>query len=146
MLVIPGSEPGYSIICIGAVKSQFVMAETRKKPLAFPPVFLILPGGKESKERKYLEEDLGISGERKKELIRDYQKHGSDTGSPEVQVALLTERITSLSDHLGTHKKDHSSRRALLMLVGQRSALLKYLKKKSVDRYSSLCEGLGIRA
>jgi small subunit ribosomal protein S15 len=115
--------------------------------LAFPGVFLILRGGKgRKKERKYLEEDLGIGIERKKELIRDYQKHGNDTGSPEVQVALLTERITSLSEHLNTHKKDHSSRRALLMLVGQRSALLKYLKMKSTDRYSTLCEGLGIRA
>jgi len=89
---------------------------------------------------------LGIGIERKKELIRDYQKHGNDTGSPEVQVAILTERITSLSEHLNTHKKDHSSRRALLMLVGQRSALLKYLKTKSTERYSTLCEGLGIRA
>ncbi len=102
---------------------------------------------KEERKRKgVLEEALGVGSERKKELIRDYQKHGSDTGSPEVQVALLTGRITDLSDHLSTHKKDHSSRRALLMLVGQRSALLKYLKKKSTERYSTLCEGLGIRA
>ena len=89
---------------------------------------------------------MGISSERKKDLIQDYRKHDSDTGSPEVQVALLTERITTLSEHLNVHKKDHSSRRALLMLVGQRSALLKYLKNKSIDRYSALCEGLGIRA
>ena len=89
---------------------------------------------------------MGASSERKQELIRDYQKHGNDTGSPEVQVAIVTHRIASLSDHLSTHKKDHSSRRALLMLVGQRSALLKYLKKKSIERYSTLCERLGIRA
>ncbi len=88
---------------------------------------------------------MALATERKGEVIEGYRTHEEDTGSPEVQVALLTERITQLSGHLGTHKKDHSSRRALLMMVGKRSAMLKYLKGQSVDRYRDLCEKLGIR-
>lgn len=81
----------------------------------------------------------------KEELIEDYQLHGSDTGSPEVQVALLSERIKYLTEHFKTHKKDHHSRRGLLKLVGQRRRLLDYLKKRDFDRYKSLIERLGIR-
>ncbi|MBI9075159.1 MAG: 30S ribosomal protein S15 [Desulfatibacillum sp.] len=81
----------------------------------------------------------------KKDLIEQYKTHEADTGSPEVQVALLTNRITYLTEHFKTHKKDHHSRRGLLKLVGQRRRLLNYLKNKDVQRYRTLIEALGIR-
>lgn len=77
--------------------------------------------------------------------INEYRLHESDTGSPEVQVALLTERINHLTQHLKVHKKDHHSRRGLLMLVGQRRRLLDYVKKNDVERYRSLIARLGLR-
>lgn len=83
--------------------------------------------------------------EKKKELIDLYKRHEGDTGSPEVQIAILTERITYLTDHFKIHKKDHHSRRGLLKMVGQRRRLLDYLKKKDVDRYKAVIEKLGIR-
>jgi small subunit ribosomal protein S15 len=86
-----------------------------------------------------------LTPERKKEIIDQYKLHPSDSGSPEVQIALLTERITDLTEHFKVHKQDHHSRRGLLKLVGQRRNLLKYLKGKSVDRYLTLCQRLGIR-
>jgi small subunit ribosomal protein S15 len=79
------------------------------------------------------------------EIITEYGKHDSDTGSPEVQVALLTERISHLTEHLRTHKHDHHSRRGLLMLVGKRRRLLNYLKSQDVERYRSLIAALGLR-
>ena len=79
------------------------------------------------------------------EIITEFGKHDSDTGSPEVQVALLTERITHLTEHLRTHKHDHHSRRGLLMLVGKRRRLLNYLKSQDVERYRSLIAALGLR-
>ena len=82
---------------------------------------------------------------RKQELIKQYGRHEGDTGSPEVQIALLTERINSLTGHLKVHKKDHHSRRGLLKMVGQRRGLLDYLKKIDIERYRSLIERLGIR-
>ena len=88
---------------------------------------------------------MGLAPEKVKELIGSYQRHPKDTGSPEVQVALLTSRIESLTQHLQTHKKDHHSRRGLLMLVGQRRRLLEYLKREDFDRYKSLIERLGLR-
>ncbi|MFO1519327.1 MAG: 30S ribosomal protein S15 [bacterium] len=81
----------------------------------------------------------------KQEMIEKFRVHQSDTGSPEIQIALLTQRINSLTDHFKVHKKDHSSRRGLLMLVGQRRRLLDYLKRKNRDRYSRVIENLGIR-
>ena len=78
-------------------------------------------------------------------MIRKFASHESDTGSPEVQVALLTARINELTEHLRTHKKDHHSRRGLLMLVGQRRRLLNYLNRQDVDRYRSLVQELGLR-
>ncbi len=81
----------------------------------------------------------------KKEIIEKYALHQTDTGSPEVQVALLTERITYLTEHLKTHKKDHHSRRGLLMLVGRRRRLLNYVKNKDVQRYRGIIETLGLR-
>lgn len=86
-----------------------------------------------------------MTKERKQEIIAAYATHEGDTGSPEVQVALLTERINHLNEHLKTHKKDHHSRRGLLMMVGQRRGLLKYLTKIDIERYRSLIERLGLR-
>ena len=82
---------------------------------------------------------------RKQEIIAKYQTHEGDTGSPEVQVALLTERINHLTDHLKNHKKDNHSRRGLFKMVGQRRGLLKYLEKTDIERYRSLIEELGLR-
>lgn len=81
----------------------------------------------------------------KNEIIDKYRKHEKDTGSAEVQVALLSERINHLTDHFKVHKKDHHSRRGLLKLVGQRRRLLNYLKKKDLDRYRELIQSLGLR-
>lgn len=86
-----------------------------------------------------------FSKDRKTEVISSYRTHGTDTGSPEVQVALLSERITYLTDHFKTHAKDHHSRRGLLKLVGQRRRLLDYLKRKDTAKYADLIKKLGIR-
>lgn len=86
-----------------------------------------------------------LSNERKVEVIGSYRTHDTDTGSPEVQVALLSERINYLTEHFKTHAKDHHSRRGLLKLVGQRRRLLDYLKRKDGDRYAELIKRLGIR-
>ncbi len=86
-----------------------------------------------------------MTPERKREIIEDFKQHPGDTGSPEVQIALLSERITYLTEHFKFHKKDHHSRRGLLKLVGQRRQMLNYLKKKSVDRYNTVIERLGLR-
>jgi len=86
-----------------------------------------------------------LTNERKVELIGSYRTHNADTGSPEVQVALLSERINYLTEHFKTHAKDHHSRRGLLKLVGQRRRLLDYLKRKDTDRYAELIKRLGIR-
>ncbi|MFZ4857872.1 MAG: 30S ribosomal protein S15 [Desulfuromonadaceae bacterium] len=83
--------------------------------------------------------------EKKQEIINEFKKHESDTGSPEVQIAILTARITYLTEHFKTHKKDHHSRRGLLKLVGQRRRMLDYLKGKELGRYKTVIERLGIR-
>lgn len=83
--------------------------------------------------------------EQKQEIINAYKLHESDTGSPEVQIAILTERINHLTEHLKIHKKDHHSRRGLLMMVGQRRGLLNYLAKIDINRYRSIIEKLNIR-
>ena len=88
---------------------------------------------------------MSVHPERKAALVSQFKVHDKDTGSPEVQVALLSERITYLTEHFKTHKKDHHSRRGLLKLVGQRRRLLDYLKGKDATRYKKLIEGLGIR-
>lgn len=88
---------------------------------------------------------MALTKDRKSTLIEDYRHHETDTGSPEVQVAILTERITYLTEHFKTHAKDHHSRRGLLKLVGQRRRLLDYVKAKNVDRYAELIKRLGIR-
>ena len=82
---------------------------------------------------------------RKTEVIKELRKHETDTGSPEVQIGLLTERINRVSEHLKEHKKDHTSRRGLLMMVGRRSALLKYLSERYKERYKQIIDKLGIR-
>ena len=86
-----------------------------------------------------------MTPDRKKTIIENFKVHPSDTGSPEVQIALLSERITYLTEHFKTHQKDHHSRRGLLKLVGQRRQLLNYLKRKSIDRYNTVVERLGLR-
>ena len=83
--------------------------------------------------------------ERKQEIINEFKRHDTDTGSPEVQIALLTERINHLNEHLKEHKKDHHSRRGLLKMVGQRRRLLNYLMKKDISRYRELIEKLDLR-
>lgn len=88
---------------------------------------------------------MALEKDQKTELITDYQVHGTDTGSPEVQVALLTERINQLIDHLKTHQHDHHSRRGLLKLVGRRRRLLAYLSHKDRERYRVLIDRLGLR-
>ncbi len=88
---------------------------------------------------------MPLSSDRKNEVIEDYKRNGTDTGSPEVQVALLSARITELTDHFAEHKKDHHSRRGLLKMVNQRRKLLDYLKGKDVDRYKELISRLGLR-
>ncbi|MHA1112981.1 MAG: 30S ribosomal protein S15 [Alphaproteobacteria bacterium] len=88
---------------------------------------------------------MSITPERKAELISEYARSTGDTGSPEVQVAVLTERIHNLTDHLNTHKKDHHSRRGLLIMVGQRRRLLDYLRGKDQDRYEVVIKSLGLR-
>ena len=86
-----------------------------------------------------------MTKERKQEIIDTYKREENDTGSPEVQIALLTERINELTEHLKVHKKDNHSRRGLFKMVGQRRALLKYLEKNDIERYRSLIERLGLR-
>ena len=86
-----------------------------------------------------------MTKERKQEIINAFKREENDTGSSEVQIALLTERINELNGHLKTHKKDHHSRRGLLKMVGQRRSLLRYLKSKDLDRYNSLIQRLGLR-
>ena len=88
---------------------------------------------------------MALTKDRKIALIGDFKTHNTDTGSPEVQVALLTERITYLTEHFKTHGKDHHSRRGLMKLVNQRRRLLDYLKSKDVDRYAEVIKRLGIR-
>ncbi|MBW1992320.1 MAG: 30S ribosomal protein S15 [Deltaproteobacteria bacterium] len=88
---------------------------------------------------------MALDAEQKKEIIDRFRLHESDTGSPEVQVAILSERINYLTDHFKTHAKDHHSRRGLIKLVGQRRRLLNYLKRKDIDRYRALIEQLGLR-
>ena len=88
---------------------------------------------------------MALSKDRKTEVIGTYKTHTADTGSPEVQVALLSERINYLTEHFKAHAKDHHSRRGLLKLVGQRRRLLDYLKRIDTDRYSDLIKRLGIR-
>ena len=86
-----------------------------------------------------------LTKEKKQDIITEYGLNNKDTGSTEVQIALLTERIMDLTDHFKTHKKDHSSRRGLLKMVGQRRTLLKYLKKKDLDSYRAILKKLNLR-
>lgn len=88
---------------------------------------------------------MSITAEKKKTLIDEFRTHESDTGSPEVQIAILTERITNLTEHFKSHKKDHHSRRGLLKMVGKRKRLLEYLRKDDVERYRSTISRLGLR-
>jgi small subunit ribosomal protein S15 len=86
-----------------------------------------------------------LSKESRQEVVKQYERHPGDSGSPEVQIALLTARINELTEHLKTHVKDHSSRRGLLKMVGTRASLLKYLARKDPDRYADVIGRLGLR-
>ena len=86
-----------------------------------------------------------LQSEKKQELVREFQLHATDTGSPEVQIALLTQRINDLTEHLKVHKHDYHSRRGLLKLVGQRRRFLAYLSRKDINRYRALINKLGLR-
>jgi small subunit ribosomal protein S15 len=88
---------------------------------------------------------MALQQVQKDEIISDFRVHEADTGSPEVQIALLTERINMLTEHLKVHKKDHHSRRGLLMLVGRRRRLLDYVRRNDVERYRSIISRLGLR-
>lgn len=88
---------------------------------------------------------MGLTSEKKQELIGKYGRTDTDTGSAEVQVAMLTERINDLTEHLRSHRKDHHSRRGLLMLVGKRRRLLRYLQRSDLDRYREVVADLGLR-
>ncbi|MFV0493846.1 30S ribosomal protein S15 [Mycobacterium sp.] len=88
---------------------------------------------------------MALTAEQKKEILKSYGLHETDTGSPEAQIALLTKRIADLTEHLKVHKHDHHSRRGLLLLVGRRKRLVKYLTQVDVQRYRSLIERLGLR-
>ena len=88
---------------------------------------------------------MSLSKETKQEIINDYKTHESDTGSPEVQIAILTKRINELTEHLKVHKRDHHSRRGLYKMIGQRRGLLNYLQKKDIQRYRAIVERLGLR-
>lgn len=88
---------------------------------------------------------MPLSKEEKKRIVEEFGTHQGDTGSPEVQIALLTKRIEELTEHLKVHRKDHHSRRGLLMMVGKRRRLLNYLKEKDYERYKALIERLGLR-
>lgn len=88
---------------------------------------------------------MTMTKEQKVQIIEEFRLHEGDTGSPEVQIAILTHRINSLTEHLKTHKKDHHSRRGLFKMIGQRRGLLNYLEKTDIERYRALIEKLGIR-
>jgi small subunit ribosomal protein S15 len=96
-------------------------------------------------EKKMEVKRMALSQERKNEIINQFKTHENDTGSPEVQIAVLTEQINVLNDHLRVHKKDHHSRRGLMKMVGKRRNLLTYLRKKDVQRYRELIQKLGLR-
>ncbi|NLY55563.1 MAG: 30S ribosomal protein S15 [Firmicutes bacterium] len=88
---------------------------------------------------------MALSSEKKRELIEEFKLHDGDTGSPEVQIAILTQRINDLTEHLKVHKHDHHSRRGLYKMIGQRRGLLNYLMKKDINRYREIISRLGIR-
>ncbi|MBZ2173828.1 30S ribosomal protein S15 [Schnuerera sp. xch1] len=88
---------------------------------------------------------MTITKEQKNQIIEEYKLHEGDTGSPEVQIAILTHRINALTEHLKTHKKDHHSRRGLFKMIGQRRGLLRYLENNDIERYRTLIQKLGIR-
>lgn len=88
---------------------------------------------------------MAIAAEAKTSVIKDYQRHGTDAGSPEVQIAILTARITELTDHFKANRRDHASRRGLLMMVGRRNRLLRYLARTNRDGYQDLIKRLGLR-
>jgi small subunit ribosomal protein S15 len=119
-------------------------ARDRFRPVALSTLLDDIPAGPPLTPTDK-EHPMSITAERKQALIKEYATKSGDTGSPEVQVAILTERITNLTEHFKTHAKDNHSRRGLLKLVSQRRSLLDYVKRQDVGRYKTLIERLGIR-
>ncbi|TQM14395.1 small subunit ribosomal protein S15 [Pseudonocardia kunmingensis] len=117
----------------------------RLQSVAAVTVFRPRRGERASRHSRWKEEHVALDAATKKSVLDEYGVHEGDTGSPEAQVALLTKRITGLTEHLKMHKHDHHSRRGLLLLVGRRRRLLKYLASVDVARYRSLIERLGLR-
>jgi small subunit ribosomal protein S15 len=113
--------------------------------LGHPPFDAALSAFNDRCRNAFKEEKVVFTTDDKKRLIEKYKLHETDTGSPEVQVGLLTHRISYLTEHLKIHKKDHHSRRGLLMLVGRRRRLLNYVKSKDIKRYRTIIETLGLR-
>ena len=125
----------------GKIPGGFIKRESRPSEAAAASVWY---DGRRIMERK-VEEYVPLAGDTKSTIIDDYATHDGDTGSPEVQIALLTERIKSLTEHLRTYQNDNHSRRGLLKLVGQRRRLLAYLVRNDVDRYRAVIGRLGLR-
>jgi small subunit ribosomal protein S15 len=100
---------------------------------------------RDREDKEYRSLDMALATDVKQQVLSSNQRHKSDTGSPEVQIAVLTQRIAQLTEHFKTHKKDHSSRRGLLMMVARRRRLLTYLRDTSPERYKALLQKLGIR-
>ena len=102
-------------------------------------------GDRKRKVEKHMASKLSITKERTAELVKEFGKGEGDSGSPEVQIAILTERIRNLTEHLKTHKKDNHTRRGLMMLIGKRRGMLKYIKERNIEEYRELIKKLGIR-
>ncbi len=113
--------------------------------LPFPALHVILSTVTRYDKKSRSAADSVLAREKKTALIDQYRTHASDTGSPEVQIAILSERIGELTEHFKTHKKDHASRRGLLMMVSKRRSLLDYLRKSDTERYKVVIQKLGIR-
>jgi len=124
-----------------------MLARARFDPYLYSFAPGVLPSLSYRRRRKLIRSAPGsvLAREQKQTIIDQYRTHQSDTGSPEVQIALLSERIGELTEHFKTHKKDHASRRGLLMLVSKRRSLLDYLKRYDSERYKSVIQKLGIR-
>src|SRR6188508_2559884 len=116
-----------------------------EKPCDGPGARLKSPAQKSTRRQRKRDSRMALQVPQKAQVVKTYQRSGKDTGSPEVQVALLTERINGLTEHFKTHTKDFHSRRGLLVMVSQRRKLLDYLKRKDADKYRGLIEKLGLR-
>ena len=129
---------------IGIECSVFTQHASRRQPVS-PDLISLQPGAQNITSRLFTKQKLTENMEAKAKTIADFKTHDKDTGSADVQIALLTERINHLTEHLQTNKKDHSSRRGLLVMVGQRRRLLNYLQTTDVNRYKAVAKKLKLR-